>query len=122
MLDMDDALDPVPDSVRSTIAILHISALAGLVSGIGFFVGPLVVWLMKREEHPAIDAAGKEAVNFHLTMLLAWFAAIILCFVLIGIPLLFVLGAAEVVFPIIAGVKASNGEGYRYPLSIRFIK
>ncbi len=119
---IDDTYGPVPDSVRSTIALVHISALAGLVSGIGFFAGPLVLWLIKRDEHPAIDAAGKEAVNFHLTMLIAWMVAIVLCFVLIGIPLLFVIGAAEVIFPIVAAVKASNGETYRYPVNLRLIK
>lgn len=126
MLDMDDTLDMVPDSVRSTIAILHLSALAGVVSGIGFFAGPLIVWLVKREEHPAIDAAGKDAVNFQLTMLLAGIVAGILCITIIGlivgIPLAIAVGIMVVVLPIIAGVKASNGQTFRYPLTVRFIK
>ena len=102
--------------------ICHLSALVGLLgNGIGFFIGPLVVWLMKREDDPLIEEQGKEAVNFQLTMFLALFVSALLALVLIGIPLLIITGLMMVIFPIIAAVKTSNGERYRYPISIRFM-
>ncbi len=109
--------------VRNWAMLCHLSALVGLLgNGIGFFLGPLIVWLIKKEEHPFIDEQGKEAVNFQITMFIAFMIALVLSFVLIGIPLLLALGVLEIVFPIIAAIQASNGAHYRYPLAIRFIK
>ena len=108
---------------RKWAMICHIVALVGLLgNGIGFLVGPLVVWLIKREDDPFIDEQGKEAVNFQLTMLLAVIVSIVLVVVVIGFFLLFVLAVVMTVFPIIAAIKANNGEHYRYPLSFKFIK
>ena len=99
------------------------SALVGLLgNGIGFFVAPLVVWLIKREDDPYIDEQGKEAVNFQLTMMLSFFAAALLIFVVVGIVLLPLLGIFDVVMTIVAGLKAANGEAFRYPFAIRFVK
>ena len=110
------------EEVRKWAMICHLSALVGLLgNGIGFLIGPLVVWLIKREDDPAIEKQGKEAVNFQLTMFLAMFVSLLLAFVLIGIPLLFIFGLMMVIFPIIAAVKTGNRERYRYPISIRFI-
>ncbi len=107
---------------RKWAMICHLSALVGLLgNGIGFLIGPLVVWLIKREDDPLIEEQGKEAVNFQLTMFLAMFVSLLLAFVLIGIPLLIIFGLMMVIFPIIAAVKTSNGERYRYPISIRFL-
>ena len=92
-----------------------------LGNGIGFLIGPLVVWLIKRDDDPLIEEQGKEAVNFQLTMFLAIFLSALLTFVLIGIPFLITFGLMMVIFPIIAAVKTSNGERYRYPISIRFL-
>jgi uncharacterized Tic20 family protein len=103
--------------------LCHLSALVGLLgNGIGFLLGPLIVWLLKREEHPFIDEQGKEAVNFQITMFIAFFVAAILILILIGIPLLIALGILDLVLPIVAAIKASNGEHYRYPFAIRLIK
>ena len=103
--------------------ISHIVALSGLLgNGIGFVLGPLLVWLLKREDHPFINEQGREAVNFQLSMLLYIVIGVLLILVVIGIPILIVLGILAVVFPIIAAVKANNGEHYRYPLTIRFLK
>jgi uncharacterized protein len=115
----------LPDGVRNTITLLHLSALVGLFTGIGFLLGPLVVWLLKKEEHPAIDAAGKDAVNFQITMLVAMIVGGLLCItvvgLIVGIPLVIVAGLAALVLPIVAAVKAANGEAYRYPLTYRFL-
>ena len=103
--------------------ICHIVALVGLFgNGIGFVVGPLIVWLVKKEEDPFIDEQGKEAVNFQITMFIALIISGILCLVLIGFVLLFLVFIFMVVFPIIAAIKANEGTHYRYPMTIRFIK
>lgn len=107
---------------RKWAMLCHLSALVGLLgNGIGFLIGPLVVWLLKRHDDPLIDEQGKEAINFVLTMFLCLFVSLVLAFVLIGIPLLFVFGLWIVINPIVAAVKTSNGERYRYPVAIRFI-
>ena len=119
----DHQTQPLSKEVRNWAMGVHMIALVGLLgNGIGFFIGPLVLWLVKREEHPFIDEQGKEAVNFQLTMMLAFFVAALLIFVVIGIFLLPLLGVVDVVLTIIASMRASTGEHYRYPFSIRFVK
>ena len=118
---------PVPASstsseVRNWCVLCHASALAGLFFHFfGHLLGPLVVWLIKRVDSPEIDAAGKESLNFQISMLIYDIIAFILCFVLIGIPILIALWILNTVFVIIASVKTSQGEFYRYPLTIRFL-
>ena len=103
--------------------ICHLIALVGLLgNGIGFVIGPLVVWLMKKEEDPFIDEQGKEAVNFQITMMIAAAISAALMLILIGFLLIAIVAALMIIFPIIGGIKANAGEHYRYPLTIRFIK
>jgi uncharacterized Tic20 family protein len=110
-------------TVRNWAMGCHMIALVGLLgNGIGFVVGPMVLWLIKREDHPFIDEQGKEAVNFQITMVIAVCISALLIFVAIGIVLLPIVGIVDVVLTIIAGLKAANGEHYRYPFAIRFIK
>jgi uncharacterized Tic20 family protein len=99
----------------------HLAALAGY-TGIPFgnVIGPLVVWLIKKDDHLFIDDQGKEAINFQISMTIYLIVAGLLCFVLIGIPLLIFLAIAQVILIIIAAVKANSGELYRYPFAIRF--
>ena len=84
--------------------------------------GPLIVWLAKRGESAEIDAHGKESLNFQLSMLIYDAIAVILCFVLVGIPILIGLWILNIILIIIASIKASEGQLYRYPLTIRFLK
>src|SRR2546430_5250595 len=108
--------------VRNWCVLCHASALAGLFFHFfGHLLGPLIVWLMKRNDAPEIDAAGKESLNFQISMLIYDIIAGILCLVLIGIPILIALWILNTVFVIIASVKTSQGEVYRYPLTIRLI-
>ena len=79
------------------------------------------MWLVKRGDSPEIDAHGKESLNFQLSMLIYDAIAAILCIVLIGIPILIILWIMNTVFVIIASIRASEGELYRYPLTIRFL-
>jgi len=113
----------IPHTARQWAAICHVSALSGLLgNGIGFLLAPLIIWLIKREDHPFINKQGKEAVNFQITMFIILAISAILCLLLIGFAFLIIIGLLMVIFPIVAAVKSNNGEDYRYPISIRFIR
>ena len=117
-----EATVPTRD-VRKWAMFCHLSALVGLLgNGLGFLVGPLVVWLLKKEDDSFIDDHGKEAVNFQITMFIALFVSGILVLVVIGLAMLVVVGIMMIVFPILGAVRANEGEPYRYPFSIRFIQ
>ena len=110
-------------NVRTWCVLCHASALLGLFFHfLGHIFGPLTVWLLKRGDGAEIDAHGKESLNFQLSMLIYDAIAAILCIILIGIPILLLLWVLNTVLVIIASIKASDGELYRYPLTIRFIK
>jgi uncharacterized Tic20 family protein len=94
----------------------HLSAILGVG-----FVLPLVVYLAMRKESEYVAANAREALNFHISVLIYAICCIPLVFILIGIPMLIVLGVASLVLAIIAAVKASDGECYRYPLTIRLV-
>jgi uncharacterized Tic20 family protein len=109
-------------NVRSWCVACHLSALAGfVVPALGHVLGPLIVWLIKRADSSEIDAHGKEALNFQISMLIYNLVAGVLCLVLIGFVLLVILHILNVVFVIIAALKAGEGGMYRYPLTIRLI-
>ncbi len=111
-------------NTRMWCVLCHALALVGHLTHFvgGHILAPLIVWLLKRHESPQIDAHGKESLNFQLSMLLYEVIAIVFCFVLIGIPFLVALWALNIIFVIVASIKASDGELWRYPLTIRFIK
>ncbi len=100
----------------------HLAALAGFIIPLGNVIGPLVIWLMKKDESQFVDDQGKESVNFQISFIIYALVAALLVIVVIGIVLLIVLGVGMLVLVIVAGIKASNGEKYRYPMNIRFIK
>jgi uncharacterized Tic20 family protein len=109
--------------VRTWNTFCHASALLGvLVHFPGHLLGPLIVWLIKRGDSPEIDAHGKEALNFQISMLIYNVIAGISCIVLIGFVLLPILWILNAVFVIIASIQASDGKFYRYPATIRFIQ
>jgi uncharacterized protein len=100
--------------------IAHLSALAGLVIGLNW-LGPLIVYLVKKDEHPFIADQSREALNFNLSVFLYIIASAILIIVVIGLILLPVVAIAWLILTIIAAVRANNGESYRYPLTIRLV-
>lgn len=104
--------------------ICHLSGLAGYVIPVPFIaiIAPLVVWQMKKQEFEFVDDQGKEAVNFHITMLIAAIVAGASIFCVIGFVLLPLVLLFSVVMAIIAAIKANGGERYRYPLTLRLIK
>lgn len=100
----------------------HLSALSGLLIPFGNFLGPLIVWQIKKGEMPFVDDQGKEALNFQITVFIALLVCFVLTFVLIGLLLMPIVGIAALVFTILGGIKANNGEAYRYPFTLRLIK
>lgn len=101
----------------------HLLALSGYIGiPLGHIIGPLIVWLIKREDHPYIDQQGKEALNFQISMTIYGIVAGILMVVLIGFVLLAGLVVLNLVLIIVASVKVNQGEDFRYPLTIRFLK
>ena len=142
---------------RTWATLCHLSALLVLLGlPLGNVFGPLVAWLIKRNEHPFVDDQGKEALNFQISMtvygivagmfmaaLFAWsfpffwpfhhgmwwgspwdfwfsmrmpFTLLVFTFLVMGLFLL------DVILAIVAALKASNGERYRYPITIRFVR
>ena len=99
----------------------HLSALVGFVIPLGNIIGPLVIWILKKDEYPLVNENGKEALNFQISMTIYIIASIILIIVVIGIPLLIALGLFELIAIVIAAIKANDGITFRYPLTIRFI-
>jgi uncharacterized Tic20 family protein len=125
MTDAAESIGPTTlpsEEARKWAMICHLVALVGLISGIGFVIGPLVVWLLKKDEDPFIDEQGKESVNFQITMMIAALISVGLMLILIGFLLITIVLAMMIIFPIIGAMKANAGEHYRYPLTIRFIK
>ena len=111
-----------PASERQWSLFLHLSSFSSYLGvPFGSIVGPLVMWLIKKDQSAYVDANGKEALNFHLSMLLYLIISIPLVFVGIGLITILVIPILEIVFTIIAAVKASEGQFYRYPLAIRMI-
>lgn len=82
---------------------------------------PLAIWLIKRAESPEIDATGKEVLNFQISYSIYTAIGILLCFVLIGFAILPVVLVIWLVCMILAAIKTSKGEAYRYPFTIRFL-
>ena len=107
---------------RQWAMFLHFSLLAGFVVPLAGLVAPIIIWQVKRTEYPELDAHGKIAVNWILSLIIYAVVSGLLILLLVGIPLLIALGVLTVVFPIIGGIRANNGEVWNYPLSIQFLK
>ncbi|AIB39325.1 MULTISPECIES: DUF4870 domain-containing protein [Pseudomonas] len=121
----DNSQVPVPTpsyEVRQGAMLCHLAAFLGFVFPFGSVVGPLILWQMKKEKDAFIDDQGKEALNFQITVAIAWIACIVLAFAVVGFFLMFALAVATIVLTIIGSIKANKGIPYRYPLTWRVIK
>jgi uncharacterized protein len=103
--------------------LCHITSLVGFL-GIPFgnILGPLVTWLIKKNESSFVDHAGKEAMNFQIAITIYSIIAGLLCFIVIGIPLLGILLIGNIVCSIIAAIKTNEGQDYQYKYIFRLIK
>jgi len=110
-------------SNKTWAMLCHLTALSFYIGvPFGNILGPLIIWLIKKDGMPTVDQHGKESFNFQISMTIYGLVAGLLTFVLIGFLLLPIVVIAQIVFVVIASIKANNGEAYRYPLTIRFIK
>ncbi|NQV35684.1 MAG: DUF4870 domain-containing protein [Phycisphaeraceae bacterium] len=115
---MGQSVNSFASDVTNLTMVMH---LAQLIPGPGWLV-PLILWLIKKDESPAIDAHGKVILNWVISEVIYLIVASLLFFVVIGVfiaPVIVILG---LVFPIIGGLKAKDGELWPYPLSIQFLK
>jgi len=111
------------ENERTWGMLAHLSALAGLVLPLaGVVIGPLVVWLARRDESEFVAGHAKEALNFNISVLLGALACMLLMLVFIGFLLGTALFIAWLVMTLIAAIKASEGHTYRYPFSLRLVK
>lgn len=90
--------------------------------GIMGFLGPLIIWLIKKDDDPYVDEHGKESLNFQITMMIAFFISGMSTIIFIGCITTPILVIADIILCIMAGMKANEGISYKYPLTIRFIK
>ncbi len=119
---------PAPTEPRPALDVntwglfLHLSQFMTYILPLAGLIVPLVLWQVKKDESAIIDRHGKIVMNWILTEFVLLLIIAPLCFILIGFPLLFILGVLGIVFPIIGAIKAGNGEIWPYPCSIRFFK
>ena len=119
---------------RQWALFAHLSALLGAIltgafgGGWGCFIGPLIIWLVKKDTMPFVNDQGKEALNFIITVAIAFLVLLLLSIMTFGIglfiaiPLWVIIGIAWLVLTIIAAIKANEGVRYRYPFTLRLIK
>ena len=122
MSDEQELLPKPSQEVRQWAMFCHLSGLLGIWFPFGSLIGPLILWQMKREKDSFIDAQGKEALNFQITMTIATLIGVGLTVVLIGYLLIIPVVICSFVLPMLAGVKANNGFPYRYPFTWRLLK
>jgi len=111
------------NSEEQTFSMLcHLSALAGMIIPFGHIIGPLVFWLIKKDQFPEVDRQGKEALNFQISMTIWMIISGILVIIVIGLFALIALGLLDLIITIVAAVKSNNGERFKYPLSLEILK
>jgi uncharacterized protein len=119
---------PVPgtaptENERTWGMLAHLSALTGVVVWLlGCILGPLAVWIARRDQSAFVAEHAREALNFNITIVLAALVCMLLMLVFVGFILGTALFVVWLVFTLIAAIKASEGEPYRYPFSLRLVK
>lgn len=119
---------PTVNEERTWAMLGHLSAFTAFITGIGCVLGPLIVWLIKRDTMPFAGEQAKEALNFNISMIIAFAALWLFTILTLGIGLLIAVPAGLALFvgwlvlTIMAAVKANAGEHYRYPFTLRLVK
>lgn len=101
---------------------LHLSQLANVILFPVGIIVPIVLWQTQKDKIPGLDAHGKMVVNWMISSVIYAVVSVVLMFVLIGFLTILAVGIMGIVFPIIGGMKANNGELWEYPLTIKFLK
>ena len=108
------------DEEKQWAMFVHLSQFLGFLVPVAGLIAPIVIWQMKKKDSPYIDANGRVVTNWILSAFIYSIICVLLAFIVIGIPLLLALVVFAVVFPIVGGIKANDGEVWSYPMSIRF--
>ncbi len=109
-------------NTRTWAMLLHFSVLLGFVIPLGGLIAPILIWQLKKDQMPELDAHGKMVINFIISLIIYYLISIVLLLVFIGFFLLLALLAVSIIFPIIGGIKANNGELWKYPLVIELVR
>jgi len=107
---------------RQTGMFLHLAQLANVILFPVGIIVPIVIWQTQKDKVPGLDAHGKMVVNWMISSTIYAIVSIVLMFFIIGFLTIFAVGIMGIVFPIIGGIKANNGELWNYPLTIKFLK
>ena len=114
---------PPTQEERTWAMFAHLSAFAMFVFPLaGNIIAPLIIWLSRRDTSAFVALEAKEALNFNISVAIGWLICSVLIFVLIGVPLAAALSLYWIIMAVVAGVKASEGVGYRYPFILRLVK
>jgi uncharacterized Tic20 family protein len=123
---MDAPTPAVPRHDRLWAALAHFSALAMYFTGVGHVIGPMIIWLWKRDTDPFVASEAREAMNFNISITIYGVVAFLLCLTIVGIvigyPILLILHTFQVACIIIGGLTAADGRPFRYPLNLRLVK
>jgi uncharacterized Tic20 family protein len=101
---------------------LHLSQLLGYLVPVAGWVAPILIWQLKKEEIPELDAHGKVVANWIISELIYATVSGILIFFIIGLPMILVLLMLGIIFPIVGAIKADSGVAWNYPMSIKFFR
>ena len=117
---LGEIVDDISSDVNTWSMFIHLSQLCGYLVPIAGLIVPIVLWQIRKDESEVIDKHGRIVTNWIISEMIYAFICVLLFIVLIGIPMIIALAVMGIVFPILGGVKANNGEMWPYPLSIRF--
>lgn len=118
---METPIPPATAPDRPTEEERTVAMLAHLITFMSSFIGPLVIYLVKKDESAFIADQAKEVLNFHFSVLIYAIVAVLSCFILIGFVLVPALGVFVLVVTIMGAIAAYEGKAFRYPLCIRFL-
>lgn len=115
-------LTPAQQQEERTYGMLcHLTALSGMIVPLGNIIGPLIIWLMKKDQYSLVDDQGKESLNFQISVTIYLIVSAVLTLILIGLVLMLGVLIFALIMVILASIEANKGARYRYPLTIRFI-
>lgn len=100
----------------------HLGIFVGMIIPFGSLLTPFLIWQVNKDKSDFITDHAIEALNFQITMMIVYVVCLILCFIIIGIPMLFVAVVVDVVYSIKGAIRAGKGEYYDYPFNLRLIK
>ena len=122
VVESGETAEPQPEAALPSQDSRNMAMLCHLLGLLTCFVGPLILWLIKKDDDEFVNRQGKEALNFQITVLLASIVSGLLAALCIGVFLAIAVGVADLVLSIVACVKSSKGEDYRYPVALRLVK